>query len=257
MDNKELRTIRLSWTVVEKAIQAELKKLLGINIECKASADSWDYWSVVFKNVRLNVEQLKVLFKAFKLSERDKQRSMPETGKTDTNSVDVSLAEKLLERNLGYSWEQSLADSALFLIGVDDESFILDGVKMSSNCLLTQKEVLEYLKEQGANKKALVKFHSHEKKKYNSLYYWDYPKKMYDDRGMVLILVKEGVMCLPCIGYDKTNGETYALEQALLMDASDMSRLIQRWWQYSDELLDTMYELKNYLQGKQQKEKGK
>lgn len=257
MENKELRTIRLSWSVVEKAIQAELKKLLGINIECKASADSWDYWSVVFKNVRLNVEQLKVLFKAFKLSERDKQRSMPEAGKTDTNSVDVSLAEKLLERNLGYSWEQSLADSALFLIGVDDESFILDGVKMSSNCLITQTEVLEYLKGQGANKKALIKFHSQDKKKYNSLYYWDYPKKMYDDKEMVLILVKEGVLCIPCVGYDKTNGETYALEQALLMDASDMSRLIQRWWQYSDELLDTMYELKNYLQGKQQKEKGK
>ncbi len=257
MENKELRTIRLSWSVVEKAIQAELKKLLGINIECKSSADSWDYWSVVFKNVRLNVEQLKVLFKAFKLSERDKQRSMPEAGKTDTNSVDVSLAEKLLERNLGYSWEQSLADSALFLIGVGDESFILDGVKMSSNCLITQTEVLEYLKGQGANKKALIKFHSQDKKKYNSLYYWDYPKKMYDDKGMVLILVKEGVLCIPCIGYDKTNGETYALEQALLMDASDMSRLIQRWWQYSDELLDTMYELKNYLQGKQQKEKGK
>ena len=128
---------------------------------------------------------------------------------------------------------------------------------MSSNCLLSQTELLEYLKEKGANKKALISFHSHDKKKYNSLYYWDYPKRMYDDRGMVLILVKEGVLCLPCIGYDKTNGETYALEQALLMDASDMSRLIQRWWQYSDELLDTMYELKNYLQGKQKKEKEK
>lgn len=246
----------MSWAVVEKAIQAELKKLLGINIECKASADSWDYWSVVFKNGRLTVEQLKVLFKAFDLSERDKQRSMPEKGTEDTNTVDVTLAEKLLQKHLGYTWEQSLADSALWLIGVDYDSFIIGGIRIESTELPTKDELLDILREKGANEKTLREGNIQGKKKNRRFNYWNIPCNIYGGyRSGIFVLVREGVLFLPCNGYDKSYGEHYCLEDYLSLSASDVDRFIQAWWLFSGDLMDAMYELKHYLKSKNNRSK--
>ena len=124
MKHKELKTVRLSWDFVGACIEKEIKKLIGLDMKCKASASEWDYWAVSFLEREMELSKLYPLFEKVGLIKIEaQQESLPEEGKMVVRSIGMQLSEAILQKHLGYSWTQILAGEYLWLIGVDSKCF--------------------------------------------------------------------------------------------------------------------------------------
>lgn len=246
MENKELKTVRLSWDFVSVCIEKELKNLLGIDIKCKASASEWDYWAVRFLQRTMEITQLYQVFEKVGLTDGEaKKESLPERGEILVRSIGMQLAEKLLQKYLGYTWQQVLADEYLWLIGVDNTGFLVGGVRLESCNLPTKEELHNILTEHGANTKTLTTYYLD--KPYKAFLFWDYKAPIYGGSGGVFVLVREGLVFIPYWEIDKTDGERLLLDQMINVQLNDIDKFIFNWKNRSDEFVHTMYELKAYL----------
>ncbi len=116
---EEVKAVKLEWSVVACLISQKITEVLHKKIECVARFDSWDYWTVAFKSYRMTAEEIAVLLDLFALSDEDRKASMPEEGKSDASSIDMSLAQQLLQLATDHVYETSFAtDQALYLVNV-------------------------------------------------------------------------------------------------------------------------------------------
>ena len=246
MKHKELKTVRLSWDFVGACIEKEIKKLLGLEIKCKASASEWDYWAVSFLEGEMELSKLYPLFEKVGLIKIEaQQESLPEEGKMVVRSIGMQLSEVILQKHLGYSWTQILAGEYLWLIGVDNTCFLINGFRLESSALPSKEELCTILSEQGANTRTLTTYTLD--KPYKSFYFWDYKARIYGNWGGVFVLVKEGVVFIPYWEVDRTNGKLLLLDEIINVQKSDMDKFIANWENRSNEFVHTMYELKSYL----------
>lgn len=246
MEHKELKTVRLSWDFVSTCIEKEIKKLIGLDMKCKASASEWDYWAVNFLEGEMELSKLYPLFEKVGLIKIEaQQESLPEEGKMVVRSLGMQLSEAILQKYLGYTWRQILADEYLWLIGVDNTGFLVGGVRLESCNLPTKEELHNILTEHGANTKTLTTYYLD--KPYKSFLFWDYKMPIYGGSGGVFVLVREGLVFIPYWEIDKTDGERLLLNQIINVQFGDMDKFIVSWKNRSDEFVHTMYELKSYL----------
>lgn len=114
----EKRALKLPWQQVCESVSAEIEAILGISIECKASAVEDEFWDVAFQNCRLPMAKLCQLLSVVNASPEDWERTVPDEGE-DVSCVGMALVEKLLGKRLNLVWEHHLiTEDGLWLVGV-------------------------------------------------------------------------------------------------------------------------------------------
>lgn len=66
-----------------------------------------------------------------------------------------------------------------------------------------------------------------------------------------MIPVREGILSLPYDEADKTDYETFCLEDAKTFSAEDMAAFLDDWRSFSKELSDAMEMMQKFLQRKE------
>lgn len=124
MSFSERLALYLEWDSVCKIMEKEIEGILHLDLCCKANPVEIDYWDVLFPDFRLPLTKLCRLLHSLEVTQEEWESSFPDEG-NDVTGISMALAEKLLSRDLGVSWEHSLVtDKGLWLVGVSDS---LDG----------------------------------------------------------------------------------------------------------------------------------
>ena len=124
MSFSEKRALYLEWGSVCEIMEKEIKEILRLDLSCEANPVETDYWDVLFKDYRLPLTKLCRLLHSMEATQEEWEASFPDEG-DDVTGISMTLAEKLLSRNLGVTWAHSLVtENGLWLVGVSDS---LDG----------------------------------------------------------------------------------------------------------------------------------
>ena len=120
-DVYERPAVELSWDEVRNIVSKEIKKILGLQIQCKVNVVEDSFWDVTFTGYHLPLPKLCQLLQATQAAPEDWEDALPDEGGTDVGGIGIVLAEKLIARHLHLTWEHHLitADS-LWLVGVTD-----------------------------------------------------------------------------------------------------------------------------------------
>ena len=120
-DVYERPAVELSWDEVRNIVSKEIKKILGLQIQCKVNVVEDSFWDVTFTGYHLPLPKLCQLLQATQAAPEDWEDALPDEGGTDVSGIGIVLAEKLIARHLHLTWEHHLitADS-LWLVGVAD-----------------------------------------------------------------------------------------------------------------------------------------
>ena len=120
-DVYERPAVELSWDEVRNIVSKEIKKILGLQIQCKVNVVEDSFWDVTFTGYHLPLPKLCQLLQATQAAPEDWEDALPDEGGTDVGGIGIVLAEKLIARHLHLTWEHHLitADS-LWLVGVAD-----------------------------------------------------------------------------------------------------------------------------------------
>ena len=120
---KNLTTIYLSWEELSAIFSALLSKLLGKTVKCRAKEDDYDYWAVM-TDIGLNDADMgHVCIHAGQTGEALVEELPSSTGDDMYHSISMMLAEKLLSKELGVSWECTHVDAedGLYFIGCNSD----------------------------------------------------------------------------------------------------------------------------------------
>ena len=118
MNLHEKRTMMLTWDDVCQIVSEELKTILGIETDCKATYVENEYWDVSFAEYRLPLQKLCQLLHAVQASSVDWEDALPDEATSTVPCLGMALSEKLLVQRLNIAWEHTLilADG-LWLVG--------------------------------------------------------------------------------------------------------------------------------------------
>lgn len=121
MNLHEKRTMMLTWDDVCQIVSEELKTILGIETDCKATYVENEYWDVSFAEYRLPLQKLCQLLHAVQASSVDWEDALPDEATSTVPCLGMALSEKLLVQRLNIAWEHTLilADG-LWLVGAKD-----------------------------------------------------------------------------------------------------------------------------------------
>lgn len=255
MSITEKKVYTLSWEIVEDFISEQLSSILDKPIQCKASLDDADYWSVNIQNCRLTMAELNAVFERVGADEEMRIDTMAE-GLSSFKNLGVSLSSRLLQMRLGYDWERIIADEKeLWLVGcikndclqIADKSIVLGHLK-------GKEELMEYLTKCGPTHTSLMDFCEEYRQKYHDELCWSYPISDGKHLGTFLVLVKEGILSLPYDDADKVDYESFNLEDACLFRKSeDMAEFIESWNQFSCDLQNVMTAFYHHLKKEEEK----
>lgn len=92
--------MNLSRDKVRSIVSEEIKKLLGLQIQCRVNVADGSFWDVTFINCRLPLPKLCPLLQATQATPEDWEDALPDEGGVDVNSIGIVLAEKLVSRHL-------------------------------------------------------------------------------------------------------------------------------------------------------------
>lgn len=116
-------TYIIPWQCIHLEVQIQLSHLLGHLIECRATWDEVDFWSIGFVNYRMPESELRHLTELLHCSEDEYPDSAPEPGYSDVSSLGMIFSTKLLERAAGMKWRKIVAgEDGLLLIDCYEEA---------------------------------------------------------------------------------------------------------------------------------------
>ena len=119
MDISERSAVKLSWDKVSCIVSEEIEKVLGLHVQCKINRVEDSFWSVAFVGYRLPLPKLCQLVQVTQPTPEDWEDAMPDDGGVDVNGIGMALCEKLLARQLKFTWEHHLiTEDSLWLVGV-------------------------------------------------------------------------------------------------------------------------------------------
>lgn len=249
------KAIKLTWPEVAGRIQAEIRKIIGRDILCEASADDETYWDVSFPLERIPLYEFYCIFETLGVTEEQRVLLLPpEEELTDSiDSLSLMVCQLLLRRSLGYDWEcLHLTEDSLWILGLqeppkDSVDFVKVGKKrFLLGALKSREEVLSYLREHGATHTVLADICEEYGSEYHNELCWHYPITDELHLGTFLLLVKEGVLSLPYNEADSVDGEQLCLEDARLCDAASMKLLISDWYRFDSDLRHAMEGMRRY-----------
>lgn len=119
MDITVKRALKLGWDEVVSIVTLELKKVLGIQLQCKISLTEDEYWDVEFIDYRMPLPKLCQVLQAVEAAPDDWETVLPDEGAVDVRDLGMCAAEKLIGKHLHLSWEHRIIDEdGLWLVGV-------------------------------------------------------------------------------------------------------------------------------------------
>lgn len=113
--------------------------------------------------------------------------------------------------------------------------------------LLTQAELLDFLKEDGASDRSLAKVRERYMDQFGNEMVWQYPISDGMHTGTFIVCVQEGFISLPYDVIDAEDYEMLELQDAAMYDAESMRIFIEDWETFSKDLTSAMQEMLRIL----------
>ncbi|MBR4058589.1 MAG: hypothetical protein IKK03_01960 [Lachnospiraceae bacterium] len=124
MIGQEISALKITWPEVGAAIKGELKKILGKDIECVATRETYDYWLIHFTDYEMPISELEFLLDILDINDemRDDTCPYPEDNETVVKSIGMLMPRALLERALQCTWVAELPDTdVLWLMEINEQ----------------------------------------------------------------------------------------------------------------------------------------
>lgn len=121
MNMHERRAIKLPWDEVCEIISSEIARVVGVQIQCKASVAENLFWAVEFTDRHLSLPEYCCLMQSLQPALEDWEDALPDEIGPDIKDMGPYVGEKIIAQRLNLSWEHSLiTDDGLWLIGVTE-----------------------------------------------------------------------------------------------------------------------------------------
>ena len=114
--------IELSWSKVCGIVSAEIKDILGLDVQCQAIISDDSHWCVRFIGCRLPLPMLRQLLQAAQATPEEWEDAMPDEGSIDSE-LGMELSERLIARHLNIAWAHRLiTEDSLLLVCASKDS---------------------------------------------------------------------------------------------------------------------------------------
>ncbi len=122
-DVYERPAVELNWDEVRSIVSKEIKKILGLQIQCKVNVVEDSFWDVTFTGYHLPLPKLCQLLQVTQATPEDWEDALPDEGGVNVNGIGMVLAEKLISRHLKLTWTHHLITKvSLWLVGTAEDS---------------------------------------------------------------------------------------------------------------------------------------
>lgn len=254
MDLIEVKTIMLPWPQVSDILSECATKHLGHEIICKAIEEGDDYWCCQLQEYKMPLPELCTLMHFSGLPAKDWDDTLPDEGGSTVDGFGMLFCDYLISHHLGLGWKyRVIGKEGLWLVDVSDkvehkpEPALIDGKEVPFEELKSKDELFNFFEEGSCTHAGLMEFCEDYKKRYDTDLCWPYPIAGDNHLGTFLVLVREGVLCLPYDGFDGESYEFFNLEGAKLLTAKQIAELSKHWKTFSNGLIHAMTDMEEYL----------
>ena len=242
----------LPWPEVSEILTDEVEKHLGRHVPCWAKYEDENFWCADQPVLPLHEACQIMQLSGFPAD--NWQDTLPDEGGNTVKGFGMELSEHLLRKGLGFAWmRQITAPEGLWLVGVYNkkelhpEPAMIDGLEVYLEELKSKDELFTFFDEGSCTHAALMEFCEDYKKRYGNDLCWPYPLTEDKHLGLFLVLVKEGVLCLPYDGFDGETYEFFDLKDARLLQTKQVMQLAADWQSFSQGLLGALSDMAAYL----------
>jgi len=116
----------------------------------------------------------------------------------------------------------------------------INGVLIDRDKLLTKDELLDYLRENDGDDKALSQIREDYYEKFDNDLIWRYPISDGLHLGACIVVVREGFLNLPYDDVDDHYGELYELDDAKLHDGDSLQIFLDDFKLFADDLISAL-----------------
>jgi len=126
----------------------------------------------------------------------------------------------------------------------------INGIQIDEQKLMSKSELLEFLRENGEDDRALAGIRAYYHNDLGNELTWRYPISDGTHLGTYIVIVKEGFISLPYNAVDQYDGELFVLRDASMFDADEFQFFIEDWRSFSEDLFNAMSDMQRILRDK-------
>ena len=124
-----------------------------------------------------------------------------------------------------------------------------DNILSDRQHLMPKDRLIEFLRENGGNDKALGQIRERRFDSFGNELIWRYPISDSLHLGTFIAVVKEGFISLPYNAVDRHDGELLELDNVTMFDEDALEIFLDDWRLFSDDLLSAMTDMLRILRG--------
>lgn len=125
--------------------------------------------------------------------------------------------------------------------------------KLNMSKLSSGQDLLDYFEEHGATGASLMDFIEEHPNDYEEELYWRYPISDGSNYGLILVLVKEGILCLPYDRVEKADYEHLILSDGrLLHDSEELQIMLDDFRTFAEDVEHGLESMAAYLRKEEQ-----
>ncbi len=252
--NRAYETYRLVWDDIAKLLSDQIKAILDRRFFLRVWPEDQGYWGARALHGMFSVADLDRLLDAVQADAETRLETLPEDSEA-VHGFGMTLGSLLLKAALQADWECELVeDDALWLIGfvsAETQPYTVSGLlrKLNADALMSVKEVLAYLKENGSTDCTLSNIRLRYYAAHGNELCWRYPISDGIHAGAFILATKDGYLSLPYNRMDEEDYEILVPEDAVLHDAASLTTFLSDWESFSSDLTDAMREMRRILEG--------
>ncbi len=252
--NRAYETYRLAWDDIAKLLSDQIKMILGRRFLLRVWPEDQGYWGARALHGLFSVADLNQLLDAVQADAETRLETLPEDSEA-VHGFGMTLGSLLLKAVLQADWKCELVeDDALWLIGfvsAETQPYTASGLlrKLNADALMSAKEVLAYLKENGSTDCTLSDIRLRYYAAHGNELCWRYPISDGIHAGAFILVTKDGYLSLPYNSVDVEDYEILVSEDAVLHDAASLTTFLSDWETFSADLTDAMREMRRILEG--------
>ena len=252
--NRAYETYRLAWDDIAKLLSNQIKATLGRRFLLRVWPEDQGYWGARALYGQFSVADLNQLLDAVQADAETRLETLPEDSEA-VHGFGMTLGSLLLKAVLQADWKCELVeDDALWLIGfvsAETKPYTVSGFlrNLNADALMSAKEVLAYLKENGSTDCTLSDIRLRYYAAHGNELCWRYPISDGIHAGAFILVTKDGYLSLPYNSMDEEDYEILVSEDAVLHDPASLTTFLSDWESFSADLTDAMREMRRILEG--------